>query len=226
MSITLILPVYNEAKNIAACVENLRALQGEAEILFADGGSSDETVPFLEGAGFRVIRCPKGRARQMNTAAKEAAGDILFFSHCDSILPPDALTAIEAAAAAGTRFGCFTIAFDYDGPFMGCNTFNSNLRSRCLHIAFGDQGMFLERSLFEEMGGFPEIPIMEDYELSLRLRKKRVPLRVLPQTIVTSGRRYRTAHPLRTMWQMFYLRCRYRMGMDVEEISRRYRDIR
>ena len=223
MSISLILPVYNEAKNIAACVENLRTLQGKAEILFADGGSSDETVPILEGAGFRVLRCPKGRARQMNTAAKEAAGDILFFAHCDSTLPPDALTAIEAAAAAGTRFGCFTIAFDYDGPFMGCNTFFSNRRAR-KGIAFGDQGMFFDRSLFEEMGGFPEIPIMEDYEFSRQM--KGIPICQLPGRIITSGRRYEKKCPLITMWQMFYLRCRYRMGMDVEEISRRYRDIR
>ncbi len=224
--ISLILPVYNESKNLAACLENLRQLQGEAEILFADGGSSDDTVGTLKREGFRVLSCPKGRARQMNAAAREAQGDILFFSHCDSLLPPDALPAIQKAVESGTKFGCFTIAFDYDGPFMNCNAFNSNLRAKKLHIAFGDQGMFFRRDLFEEMGGFPELPIMEDYELSLRLRRKKLPLTVLPQTILTSGRRYTGQHPLKTMWQMYYLRCCYRLGMDIEEISRRYKDIR
>ena len=109
---------------------------------------------------------------------------------------------------------------------MGCNTALSNLRSKLWHIAFGDQGMFMTRGLFLEAGGFPELPIMEDYEFSRRMKRAGVPLQVLPGRIVTSGRRYRTGRPLRTMWQMFWLRCLYRAGADIHEIARRYRDIR
>ncbi len=224
MKISLIIPVYNEAGTIGQCLANLEALEGEAEILFADGGSTDGTLERLNGRA--VVRCPKGRARQMNAAARQSGGDVLWFSHCDSVLPRDGLKQIEEAAERGAQFGCFLIGFDYQGPFMGCNTTLSNLRSKLWHIAFGDQGMFMTRELFLEAGGFPELPIMEDYEFSRRMKRAGVPLQVLPGRIVTSGRRYRTGRPLRTMWQMFWLRCLYRAGADIHEIARRYRDIR
>lgn len=222
MKISLILPVYNEIAAIDACLANLEALEGEAEILFADGGSTDGTVERL--AGRRVLRCPKGRARQMNLAARQARGDVLWFSHCDSLLPRDALAQIAEAVERGARFGCFHIGFDRPGLLMGCNAALSNLRSRLWRIAFGDQGIFMTREIFRQMGGFPDLPIMEDYELSRRMRRAGVPLRMLPGRIVTSGRRYR--RPLLTMWQMFYLRCLYRAGADIEEIARLYRDVR
>lgn len=224
MRITLIIPVYNEAGTIDQCLANVEALEGEAELLFADGGSTDGTLEKL--AGCRVIRCGKGRARQMNDAARQAGGGVLWFSHCDSVLPRDALEQIQAAVDRGARFGCFHIGFDYHGPFMGCNTALSNLRARLWRIAFGDQGLFMTREIFLQMGGFPDLPIMEDYELSRRMRRAGVPLRVLPGRIITSGRRYRTGCPLLTMWRMFYLRCLYRAGVDIDEIARRYRDVR
>ena len=224
MKISLIIPVYNEAGAIDRCLANLEALEGEAEILFADGGSTDGTLEKL--AGCRVIRCGKGRARQMNDAARQAGGGVLWFSHCDSVLPRDALEQIQAAVDRGARFGCFHIGFDCHGPFMGCNTALSNLRARLWRIAFGDQGLFMTREIFLQMGGFPDLPIMEDYELSRRMRRAGVPLRVLPGRIITSGRRYRSGCPLLTMWRMFYLRCLYRAGVDIDEIARRYRDVR
>lgn len=225
MKISLIIPVYNESATIGRCLANLAELKGEAEILFADGGSTDGTPEVIAGR-YPVICCPKGRARQMNEAAGRSCGDVLWFSHCDSVLPPDALGQIEAAVSRGARFGCFRIGFDYQGPFMGCNTFNSNLRARLWHIAFGDQGMFMTRELFFQEGGFPDLPIMEDYAFSRRMKRAGVRLQVLPGRIITSGRRYQTSHPLRTMWQMFYLRCLYRAGVDIDEIARRYCDVR
>ena len=225
MKISLIIPVYNEAGAIDQCLANLAALEGEVEILFADGGSTDGTLEKIGGC-YRVLHCPKGRARQMNQAAQAADGDVLWFSHCDSLLPRDGLRQITAAVERGTQFGCFHIAFDYPGFLMACNAYNSNLRAKLWHIAFGDQGMFVTRTLFQKAGGFPGLPIMEDYEFSRRMKKAGLPLRVLPGRIVTSGRRYRTNHPLLTMWHMFYLRCLYRAGVDAGEIARRYRDVR
>ena len=225
MKLSLIIPIYNESEVIDRCLANLRSLRGEVEILFADGGSTDDTLQKI-GDAYRVISCPKGRAKQMNTAAKEATGDILWFSHSDSLLPSDAVEQILAAAEKGAVFGCFHIGFDYDGPFMKMNTRNSNRRAKWGHIAFGDQGIFMEKELFLGQGGFPDLPIMEDYELSLRMKRQRIPLTVLPGQIITSGRRYRTNHPLLTMWRMIYLRGCYRAGMDIHEIARRYRDIR
>ena len=224
MKITIVLPVYNESKTIDAMLSQLERLPGDWEILFADGGSSDDTREKI-GNRYRVLKSPKGRANQMNCGAANASSDMLWFVHCDSKIPADAHAQISQAVAEGKQWGCFHIGFDYNGPFMGCNTYFSNRRAK-KGIAFGDQGIWVRRELFEEMGGFPSLPIMEDYEFSLRMGKAGIPITQLPGRIITSGRRYRGRFPLLTMWQMFYLRCLYRRGTDINEIARRYRDIR
>ena len=223
MKITMVIPIYNESRTIGKMLTQLDDLPGDWDIRFADGGSTDDTLAQI-GDRYTVIPCPKGRANQMNHAAKDAAEGI-WFGHCDSVLPTDAHSQISRAIEGGAKWGCFHIGFDYDGPFMGCNTYFSNRRAR-KGIAFGDQGIWIRRDLFEEMGGFPALPIMEDYEFSLRLGRANVPITQLPGRIITSGRRYRGRFPLLTMWQMFQLRCLYRKGVDINEIARRYRDIR
>lgn len=224
MKITMIIPIYNESRTIGPMLEQLDRLDGDWDILFADGGSRDDTLAQI-GSRFPVLHAPKGRANQMNFAAAQAASDYIWFVHCDSRLPADAHAQIEGAAKNGAKWGCFHIGFDYDGPFMGCNTYLSNRRAR-KGIAFGDQGIWIKKDIFESMGGFPALPIMEDYEFSLRMQRSEVPICVLPGRIITSGRRYQKRFPLLTMWQMFYLRYLYRRGVDIQEIARRYKDIR
>ena len=224
MKTALIIPTYNESKTIGKMLTQLDALPGDWEILFADGGSSDDTLVQI-GNRYQVLRCPKGRANQMNFAAGHTESDILWFVHCDSVLPTDAHAQIQNAVEKGAKWGCFHIGFDYDGPFMGCNTFFSNRRAK-KGIAFGDQGIWVRKDLFTHMGGFPDLPIMEDYEFSRRMKRAKIPIPQLPGRIITSGRRYRGSFPLITMWKMFWLRCLYRCGVDIQEIARRYRDIR
>ena len=224
MKISLIIPIYNESKTIGTMLSQLDSLAGNWEILFADGGSTDGT-PEIIANRYPVLACPKGRANQMNHAAAHAAGDVLWFVHCDSILPGDAHRQISRAVARGADWGCFHIGFDYDGPFIGCNTFFSNRRAK-KGIAFGDQGIWIKKAVFEAVGEFPDLPIMEDYEFSLRMKRNAIPICQLPGRITTSGRRYEKRFPLITMWQMFYLRCLYRRGVDIHEIARRYADIR
>ena len=224
MKIALIIPIYNESKTVGPMLEQLENLPGDWEVLFADGGSSDDTLAQI-GDRFPVLRAPKGRANQMNFAAAWADSGLLWFVHCDSRLPMDSHAQISAAAEAGGTWGCFHIGFDYDGPFMGCNTFLSNRRAR-RGIAFGDQGIWVKKDAFETMGGFPDLPIMEDYEFSLGMQRKNIPICQLPGQIITSGRRDEKRFPLLTMWPRFYLRCLYRQGVDIQEIARRYKDIR
>ena len=193
-------------------------------MLFADGGSTDDTLAQI-GSRYTVLPCPKGRANQMNFAAGQARSDVLWFVHCDSLLPVDAHAQISAAISRGKQWGCFHIGFDYRGPFMDWNAYLSNRRAR-KGIAFGDQGIWIRKDVFLAQGGFPDLPIMEDYEFSLRMKTARIPITQLPGRIITSGRRYRNGFPPLTMWKMFYLRCLYRRGMDIQEISRRYKDIR
>ena len=222
MKISIITPIYNESSKIGDFLQELNKLSGDFEVLFADGGSTDDTVSKIPN-NYRVIPCGKGRAVQMNTAAKEDTGDYVWFVHCDSRIPSEGIQQIENS---GADFGCFHIGFDYDGPFMGCNTFMSNRRAIMDHIAFGDQGIWIKRDLFLAQGGFPELPIMEDYEFSRRMKAQKIRLNVLPGRIITSGRRYQTSHPLKTMWSMIWLRHLYRRGMDIQEIAQRYKDIR
>lgn len=224
MKKTMILPIYNERKTMDAMLSQLEQIPEDVQVLFADGGSTDGTQARIPEK-FTLLHCPKGRANQMNYAAGQAAGEVLWFVHCDSRLPKDGWQQITQAVEAGKPWGCFTIAFDYDGPFMGCNTYFSNRRAR-KGIAFGDQGIWVTKEAFDTVGGFPDLPIMEDYEFSRRMRRLGIPITQLPGTIVTSGRRYETRFPPLVMWQMFYLRCLYRSGVDIQEIARRYRDIR
>ena len=224
MKITIVLPIYNESKVIGSMLNQLDSLQGDWEIIFSDGGCTDDTIQKIP-ARYRVLKSPKGRANQMNHGAAHATSDVLWFVHCDSKIPSDAHAQITQAIALGNQWGCFHIGFDYDGPFMSCNTYFSNRRARN-GIAFGDQGIWITKELFDSMGGFPDLPIMEDYEFSLRMKEAKISICQLPGTIVTSGRRYENQFPPITMWQMFYLRCLYRKGVDIQEIARRYRDIR
>ena len=141
MKISLIIPIYNESKTIDHMLEQLERLPGDWEICFADGGCTDDTLARI-GGRYPVLPCPKGRAHQMNAAAGQATGQVLWFVHCDSRLPADAYDQIADAVRQGAQWGCFHIGFDYDGPFMGCNTYFSNRRAK-KGIAFGAVGICL-----------------------------------------------------------------------------------
>ena len=226
--ISLIVPIYNEWRAVGPFLDRLDALPGRWEVLFADGGSRDGTVEQITGR-YPVLACPKGRARQMNAAAARARGEVLWFLHCDSRPPAGAYEQMARAVQAGAGWGCFHIRFDGKGPLMVTNALASDFRAR-RGIAFGDQGIFVTRTLFEAVGGFPDLPIMEDYEFSRRMKARKIPITLLPGRMVTSSRRYESAGgalgTLGVMAQMFYLRHLYRKGTDIQEIARRYRDIR
>ena len=222
--LSLIVPVLNEAQKIDGFLAQLQGLSGDWEVIFADGGSTDGTAERI-AAHYPVVHCPKGRARQMNEGARHAGGQVLLFLHCDSVLPRDLCAQVEEVIRRGYRFGCFRIRFDSSHPWMRCCSFCSNLRVRLRKIAFGDQGIFLTRELFDQIGGFADLPIMEDYKLSMDLKGK-VPLGQTRGYLTTSARRFQQGGMLRTMWKMQVLQHRFRKGCPAQEIARLYRDIR
>ncbi|MBQ0004749.1 MAG: TIGR04283 family arsenosugar biosynthesis glycosyltransferase [Clostridiales bacterium] len=226
LTVSIIVPVYNEEKIILRMMEQLRPYKDDAEILFVDGGSTDSTLMII-GNEFTVIRSAKGRANQMNTGAIKASGDILMFLHCDSIIPEN-LTKEIRDCLSSNQYGCFGIDFESRHPFIWTNKVISNHRAWQRGLPFGDQGIFIDRELFFEVGMFPELPIMEDYEFGMRLKAKGIKPGRTENRIVTSSRRYgqTTMSILRTEYRMWKLRRLYRMGVDINRISEIYRDIR
>ena len=161
----------------------------------------------------------------MNLGAEKSSGDVLFFLHCDSELPADAIEQIETVMRK-YRAGCFGIAFRSKNIWMKCCQIISNHRIKDRKIMFGDQGIFIRRKLFFEIGGFPELPIMEDYQFSLTLKELGVKLGITKKRIYTSDRRFVKGGRLRIMWKMNRLRAMYRRGVDIEKIADLYRDVR
>ena len=219
--ISIIIPCYKEGDTLSNMEEQLRPYKKQAEILFADGGENHFS------GEYKVVPCPKGRAKQMNSAAKEASGDILFFLHCDSILPKGFLEEIREALRK-TPVACFGIRFSPSTPLMMICSFISNHRVYDRKVMFGDQGIFLGRELFFQMGGFPDIPLMEDYQFSLNLKSRGIPMGLCKKRLITSERRFSGSffHKLLIMWKMNRLRARYRKGEDINALAKEYRDIR
>ncbi|MDR1017532.1 MAG: TIGR04283 family arsenosugar biosynthesis glycosyltransferase [Lachnospiraceae bacterium] len=222
--ISIIIPIYNESKIIEKTIEMLEPFKDKAEILFVDGGSTDDTLAKIP-KGYKVINSPKGRAVQMNMGAKASSGNVLFFLHGDSELPSDAISEINRVMKE-YDFGCFGIGFHTIDPIMKICQFISNHRIIDRKVVFGDQGIFIKRELFEKVGGFPGIPIMEDYEFSLRLKKLNIPIGRTKHKIYTSDRRFKPGRKLIIMWQMNRLRAMYRKGYDINILADMYKDVR
>ena len=246
--LSVIIPMYNEEKTIAGLLETLVPLaEGGAELLFCDGGSSDRTMeilrerlPSLSVHGASVwknrdvpqiqIFCSsrKGRAWQMNEAADRSHGSVLFFLHCDSEVPEDAAKEISEVLKRFSA-GCFGIDFrEKKNFFMYTCKWISNHRVKDRRVMFGDQGIFLQRELFYRIGKYPELPLMEDYQLSLSMKAAGVRFGMTKRHIYTSPRRFQgnTLQKLRVMWQMNRLRAAYRRGVPIEQIAAAYKDIR
>lgn len=220
---SIIIPVLNEAPNLPDLSRQLQALvQVGAEALFVDGGSDDDTPSLAESAGFRVIRGERGRARQMNSGAKAACGDVLIFLHADTTLPAGALQAIEATLRAGHAWGRFDVCIAGRPWMLGVVAHLMNRRSRITGIATGDQAMFMTREAFESVGGFPDQPLMEDIEISRRLRASSRPA-CLRIKVTTSGRRWESRGVWRTIFLMWRLRWDYWRGVPPDRLAEAYR---
>ncbi len=221
--ISIILPVLNEEAQIVACLNLLQPLRGpDGELIVVDGGSGDRTMALAEPLTDRVMAGSRGRAAQMNAGARQASGDILWFLHADSLPPPDAATLIRAALARPNRhWGRFDVRLSGHHLLLRAVETLMNARSRLTGIATGDQGLFVRREVFERVGGYPPIALMEDIALS-RLLKRHSPPVCLRQRLTASSRRWESNGLLRTILLMWRLRLAYCFGMDPERLARIY----
>ena len=221
--LSVLVPTLNESANLAACLAPLQAMRGgRVEIIVADGGSDDATATLAAPLADRVLTAPRGRAAQMNAAARAAQGDCLLFLHADCRLPPGAVEAIEhACVGSAPSWGRFDVRLDHpDWRFRVIET-AMNWRSCISGIATGDQGIFVTRALFEQVGGYPEIPLMEDIALSRALKRHARP-RCLRARMTVSAR-YWTQHGLpRATLRMWRLRAAFWLGADPQDLARRY----
>ena len=224
MKLSIIVPVLNESTALPVLLAQLLPLRrGGVDVLVVDGDSEDGSATIAECAGFRVVRSQRGRARQMNAGARAARGDVLLFLHADTRLPDGAERLIHAALADGRHdWGRFDVEFDVRTWTMDATALGMNLRSRFTGIATGDQGIFVTRAAFDAVGGFPDQPLMEDVEITTRLRERTRPA-CIGRPVVTSARRWQARGAWRTIFLMWRLRLAYWRGASPADLARQYR---
>lgn len=226
MRLSVVIPTWNEADALPATLASVARVPEVAEVLVADGGSADATVALAIQAGARVVTVPKGRGRQCRAGAEAAKGDVLLFLHADTWLPADAGAAVARAlrATPGRRpvvGGAFRKAFR-DAPWtMRGARFRSWLWFRFTRRPFADQALWCPADALKEVGGFPDLPLMEEFEWARRLETVG-DLVLLRPVVRTSARKFRKNGVVATYRLMASILYRYARGEDAESLRRRY----
>lgn len=231
MRLSVILPVLDEAERITQRLEELDRLAGVHDIVVVDGGSSDGTRDLAACAELEtplaVLEAPRGRGRQMNAGARVAAGDVLLFLHADCQLPAEASQRIAGALAdsrvVAGAFRTWTVDDRPDArpaPWLHL----ADLRSRYSRLPYGDQAIFVRRRAFEYVGGYPDQPLMEDLELSRRLRRVGR-IQIVKAQVQVSGRRF-LASPVTDTLLINTFPLLYRAGVSAQTLARMYRNFR
>ena len=220
MKIAAIVPVLNEERSIDDC---LGALTDAAdEVIVADGGSRDATLQRALRAGARVVETARGRAAQMNAGAALAQADVLVFVHADTRMPAGWREAVAGALARGHQWGRFDVRLDDDGLLLRLIARMMNWRSRLTGICTGDQSIFVSSAAWHRLGGYAAIPLMEDIDLSARLRRGEGAPACLTARVLVSARRWRSRGVVRTMALMWILRFLYSVGVPPAALHRLY----
>lgn len=224
MRVSVIIPTLNEEARIARQVAAVSQVRGIHEVIVVDGGSRDRTIEVAQACpGVRVISAPRGRGSQMNEGARIASGDVFLFLHADVELPLDAIRWVDAAlkdsAVLAGAFRTWTVAegrFHWAAPFLHL----ADLRSRYTSVPYGDQALFVRAEIFRALGGYSELPLMEDFEFSARLGRL-CRIRRVPATVRVSGRRF-LARPLHYVVLVKMLPLLYRLGVSPRVLATLY----
>ncbi len=235
--ISIIVPIYKEFENVKKLLDNLMRVDNIYELIFVDSSKDEKSQKYIEKMSKRInvkyIASEKGRSVQMNKGYKESSGELVLFLHCDSIVEKDLIKKISEAEDRGIYFGCLSIYFDDNSWLMKICGYQSRKRAIKRKIAFGDQGMFFTREMFDALGGFKEIPIMEDYDISIRANKIKTLVQI-DSKIITSSRKFfsgrgflnkgifRCIGVLLTMYEMQILQKQFRNGVSPNELVKKY----
>ena len=220
MNFSIIIPTLNEEQSIVNCLTALQPYWDYCEIIVVDGGSVDNTKSLAKPLCDKLILSAKGRAIQMNAGAESAEGDVLIFLHADTFLPETALHQITQAINH-QQWGRFDVKLSGDHPMLKVIAWLMNYRSRLTGIATGDQVIFLTKQLFESVGQYPAIPLMEDIALCKKLNQISPPI-CLKAKVISSGRRWEQFGVFKTVLLMWSLRLRYFLGEDPQILAHLY----
>jgi uncharacterized protein len=214
--LSVIIPAINEEENIGKTIA--LAQDGNSEIILVDGGSSDNTMTIAAESGVRVISAPRGRAFQQNAGAEVSQGKVLLFLHADTLLPHDySVKIFEALMDHDVAAGAFRFATDIEWSIMRLIEFAVNVRSKYLHLPYGDQGIFIRKETFHSVGGFPDVPLAEDLLLVRRLSRQGK-ISIVPATVTTSGRRWKRLGIIRTTFINIIILARCLSGVKPERL--------
>ncbi len=218
----VVLPVLNEAQTLASRLQALQPLrQRGVRVIVVDGGSDDDTLAIAGTYADMALLAPRGRASQMNAGAAACPAEIFLFLHADTQLPDHADTLVRTALSSREVWGRFDVRIDSSRPLLRLVETLMNLRSRWSGIATGDQAMFVWYDVFSAVGGFPDIPLMEDIALSSALKRQSPPA-CLRDKVTTSARRWEQHGVLRTIVLMWWLRAAYFFGADPAQLALQY----
>lgn len=221
-SLCIIVPVLNEADELPARLRALQALRSRGtHVVVVDGGSTDASLAIAREYADLALLAPRGRAAQMNAGAAACPAPVLLFLHADTVLPEYADRLVLQACAREHTWGRFDVSIPSDRPLLRWVARLMNMRSRLTGIATGDQAIFMRQELFRRVGGFPELPLMEDIAMCQQLKKVRAPV-CLQSKVQTSARRWEKHGVLRTIFLMWRLRAAFFFGADPAQLAIQY----
>jgi len=223
-SLAIVIPVYNEVRVLPKALIALQGLNVN-ELVFVDGGSTDGTSEAIAAAGLVCLQSEVGRAKQMNLGTKNTISDIILYLHIDTCISSSNISNIKKTYKDGYSSGRFNIRLTNDAITYQIISFFINMRSSLTKISTGDQAIFVTRKAYDEVGGIPEIALMEDVAFTKALRSIGE-VACLSDTITTSSRRWENHGVIKTVWLMWKLRFLFWLGVDSSKLSEMYRNER